>query len=459
MANSTTNLYSILQSQSQKEVSANALFDAASPSTGFGRNASACVGLTWAYYGGTIQVSGTPTQIANGTVTRTASTTNYIYLTAAGVVTITTSIPGSWPGPLAASAAALYTVIAGASGPTSWSDWRTAQGAGVAGGAGGTGATGATGSATGGTGKTGATGAAGSTGSTGPTGASGPTGSATGNTGATGGTGGTGAGNTGNTGATGAGVTGGTGSGGSNSSYLNFIDGNLSSSFGTITLTRDSYYGTVTFGATDKINTAGFRLFINAPDMSNAGAGAINFDGSPGGNGSQGTGGSAPGAVGATSTCGVGAIGIAGVNGTSGNGTQGTAGQALPTPRNGGKGGAGGAGGASTSHSGGIQRGQTINGNALSPVGSTQDFLQVMGGTTTSAVFIRGGDSGSSGSGGAGDSGSGAAGGGGGASGSGGNVLYVWINTLTRGGSTVAGAIRAIGGLGGTGGNGQTGGA
>src|ERR1017187_7741062 len=107
MANSTTNLYSILQSQSQKEVSANALFDAASPSTGFGRNASACVGLTWAYYGGTIQVSGTPTQIGMtpgviNTVTLTASTTNYIYLTAAGVVTITPSIPGSWPGPLAA---------------------------------------------------------------------------------------------------------------------------------------------------------------------------------------------------------------------------------------------------------------------------------------------------------------------------------------------------------------------
>ena len=95
MADSTSNLDLISQSQAQKEVTANALFDPTSPASGFGRHASACAGLTWGYYGGTINISGTPTQFGNGTVTLTASATNYIYLDTAGAVQITTSIPGS----------------------------------------------------------------------------------------------------------------------------------------------------------------------------------------------------------------------------------------------------------------------------------------------------------------------------------------------------------------------------
>ena len=188
MANSTTNIDQISTSQAQKEVTANSLFDSFSPASFGGRHASACTGLTWAYYGGNLILGGAPTAVANGTLTLTASTTNYIYVDSSGVLHVTTSIPGSWPGPLASNAVALYTVVVGASTATSWTDWRTAQGSGIAGANGTTGATGRTGSTgpTGATvGSTGGTGNTGNTGSTGATGATGATGS--GSTGATGG--------------------------------------------------------------------------------------------------------------------------------------------------------------------------------------------------------------------------------------------------------------------------------
>jgi hypothetical protein len=194
MADLPTNLDLILSSQAQKEVTANGLFDAFSPASGFGRQASQCSGLTWGYYGGTVIISGTPTQIANGTLTLTDATTNYIYLDSSGGVHVTTSIPSGWPGPLASSSVALYDVTTSGGFATAWNDWRTAQGAGLPGAVGNTGGTGATGH-TGNTGNTGNTGA-GNTGATGNTGGTG-----VGPTGPTGGTGNTG--NTGNTGATG----------------------------------------------------------------------------------------------------------------------------------------------------------------------------------------------------------------------------------------------------------------
>lgn len=128
MASSTTNLDTISASQAQKEVTANGLFDAASPATGFGRRASTTVGLTWGYYGGTCIVSGTPTVVANGTKTLTASTTNYIYLNSSGVVTLTTSAPSGWPGPLASDAIALYEIVTGADTVTSYTDYRVSGG-------------------------------------------------------------------------------------------------------------------------------------------------------------------------------------------------------------------------------------------------------------------------------------------------------------------------------------------
>ncbi|MCX5875316.1 MAG: hypothetical protein NT087_03260 [Deltaproteobacteria bacterium] len=92
MASSTSNLDLLVQSQAGKEITANALFDAASPATLLGRRQSTTSGLTWGYYGGTLPIAGTPTAVANGTLSLVASRTQQIE---AGLVsTTTTAITG-----------------------------------------------------------------------------------------------------------------------------------------------------------------------------------------------------------------------------------------------------------------------------------------------------------------------------------------------------------------------------
>jgi hypothetical protein len=91
MANSTTNLDTISAGQSSKEVTANALFDAGSSSTIFGRRASTTTGLTWGYYGGRMLQNGALTTVNNGTVSLTNNTTNYVEATDAGVVSVNTT--------------------------------------------------------------------------------------------------------------------------------------------------------------------------------------------------------------------------------------------------------------------------------------------------------------------------------------------------------------------------------
>ena len=119
MAGSTTNLDLIAQSQSSKEVTANALFDAGSPATLFGRRASLCSGLNWFYYGGVMLVDGVLTTISNNAaaLALSASTTNYIEATRSGVVSKNSVgfTGGSIP---------LYTVVTGASSVTSYTDNR-----------------------------------------------------------------------------------------------------------------------------------------------------------------------------------------------------------------------------------------------------------------------------------------------------------------------------------------------
>ena len=118
MANSTTNLDLISQSQAQKEVTANALFDAASPATLFGRRAAGCVALTWGYYGGVLMIAGVPTTIPNGTVALPAnSAAVYIEATPAGVVS--QNAIGFTVGNLP-----LYKCATGAAAVTSWIDCR-----------------------------------------------------------------------------------------------------------------------------------------------------------------------------------------------------------------------------------------------------------------------------------------------------------------------------------------------
>ena len=120
MSNSTPNLDLIATSQAQKEVTANALFDAASPATLFGRRALTSAALTWGYYGGVINVAGTLTLIGNGTVSLTASVTNYVEASSAGLVTANSTA-------FTAGSVALYEVVTDADSATSYSDWRVAN--------------------------------------------------------------------------------------------------------------------------------------------------------------------------------------------------------------------------------------------------------------------------------------------------------------------------------------------
>lgn len=118
MASSLSNLSLLVQSQSGKESSANALWNAMSQAALFSRTSSA--GLVWYYYGGTIIVDGVVTQIANNTttgITLTASATNYIEADRSGTVTKNTT--GFTPGRIP-----LYTAVTNATTITSYTDCR-----------------------------------------------------------------------------------------------------------------------------------------------------------------------------------------------------------------------------------------------------------------------------------------------------------------------------------------------
>lgn len=117
MSDSSTLLDTVSASQSGKETTVNALMDAASPATLFGRRASTTSLLTWGYYGGTLLVDGVLTSIANGTLALSASSTNYIEATRAGVVSKNTTgfTAGSIP---------LYVVTTDGTQATSYTDER-----------------------------------------------------------------------------------------------------------------------------------------------------------------------------------------------------------------------------------------------------------------------------------------------------------------------------------------------
>lgn len=117
MADSTTNLDQLVAGDGAA-ARANELFDAASASTIFARQASICTGLTWGYYGG--RWSGT--SIANGTLSLTASATNYIVVAlATGVVSVSTANT-NWND--TTNYARAYKVVTGGSTATSYEDHR-----------------------------------------------------------------------------------------------------------------------------------------------------------------------------------------------------------------------------------------------------------------------------------------------------------------------------------------------
>lgn len=86
-----TVLQQILQSQAQKELTANENFTSVAPAGIFAMNPATTAPLTWGYYGGYILVNGVLTLISNGTLTLTDNATNYIEVDNAGTVSSNTS--------------------------------------------------------------------------------------------------------------------------------------------------------------------------------------------------------------------------------------------------------------------------------------------------------------------------------------------------------------------------------
>jgi hypothetical protein len=119
MADSTSNLDLISVSQAQKEVTANELLNAASPATLYANRASTTSLLTWGFYGGRFNGM----SVANGTISLTASSTNYIVAEiATGTVSVDT-VSTNWND--TADYLRLYEVVTGTTSVTSFTDYRT----------------------------------------------------------------------------------------------------------------------------------------------------------------------------------------------------------------------------------------------------------------------------------------------------------------------------------------------
>lgn len=118
MADSSTNIDGIQQSLGSQDLAANAYFDAASPATLYGRRMAGCSGLVWAYYGGKVSLNGVITAVANGTISLSPSVTNYIEANPVDG-TVSKNTTG-----FTAGRTPLYTVVAGASTVTSYTDHR-----------------------------------------------------------------------------------------------------------------------------------------------------------------------------------------------------------------------------------------------------------------------------------------------------------------------------------------------
>ena len=118
MANSSSNIDGIINGSGAQDLVANAFFDAVSPAAVYGRRASTTSGLNWGFYGGNVSLAGVITNIANGSITLSASATNYIEANPdTGIVSKNTT--GFTPGYLP-----LYTIVAGAATVTSYTDQR-----------------------------------------------------------------------------------------------------------------------------------------------------------------------------------------------------------------------------------------------------------------------------------------------------------------------------------------------
>lgn len=129
---STNTLPQLMPAQAQKEVTANALFAAASPAMIFGRNDETSGALVWGYLGG--RWGGT--LIPNGTFNLPANSTRRIVVNrTTGVPTLVDTASATWDD--ADGYARAYQIVTGASGVTSYEDHRAGAGGVFDGGAGG----------------------------------------------------------------------------------------------------------------------------------------------------------------------------------------------------------------------------------------------------------------------------------------------------------------------------------
>jgi len=219
-------------------------------------------------------------------------------------------------------------------------------------------------------------------------------------------------------------------------SYGDGSDGNVTISSGTTNLTRDMYYNNLTINGTGVLNPSGYRVFVlNNLDLTAAPVGAINENGTAGGNASGATGGST-GAVPTIGSVGIGQQGGGGATGTSGAGTQGV----LPAnfTGNGGAGGGSGTSGAGTNA--GVAAG-------AANVATAADFRRWTTNFIRGITLLNGGGGGHGGASGGGDGTN--SGGGGGAGGNGGGILILYAKNIIKSSATPAGVIESNGGAGG----------
>lgn len=131
MSDSTINLEQLDAAQAAKEVTANQLFDAASPATIFGRHAEACAGLTFAYYGG--RFGGVA--VANGANLCGASTTTYMVVNRSTSAVSFSTANTNWND--ATNYARAYKITTDIAAVTGYEDHRAGAGGTQAGGGGG----------------------------------------------------------------------------------------------------------------------------------------------------------------------------------------------------------------------------------------------------------------------------------------------------------------------------------
>lgn len=117
MSDSTTLLDTLDPAQGDKEGEVNDLFAAAWPSMQFARRDSASSALTWGYYGAKVYIDGVRTAVANGTVSLSNNTTNYVEVNRSG--TVSTNASG-W----SADKLPLYKVVTSSGTVSSYEDHR-----------------------------------------------------------------------------------------------------------------------------------------------------------------------------------------------------------------------------------------------------------------------------------------------------------------------------------------------